>query len=252
MSTPLRVAVIGAKGRIGSEAVRAVEAAEDLELVAALGRGDKLETLVETGAQVVVELTHPDAVMRNLEYCTAQGIHAVVGTTGWTEERLAQLETWLAASPGTGVLIAPNFSIGAILTMRFAQQAAKFFESVEVIELHHTNKADAPSGTATRTAQLIAAARAEAGMPLQDDPTTHGLPGARGADVDGVPVHAVRLRGLLAHQEVLFGGVGETLTIRHDSLHHSSFMPGILAGVRRVVDVPGLTFGLEKFLFEGE
>ncbi|MEY9849788.1 4-hydroxy-tetrahydrodipicolinate reductase [Streptacidiphilus sp. BW17] len=252
MSTPLRVAVIGAKGRIGSEAVGAVEAAEDLELVAALGRGDKLETLVETGAQVVVELTHPDAVMRNLEYCTAQGIHAVVGTTGWTEERLAQLETWLAASPGTGVLIAPNFSIGAILTMRFAQQAAKFFESVEVIELHHTNKADAPSGTATRTAQLIAAARAEAGMPLQDDPTTHGLPGARGADVDGVPVHAVRLRGLLAHQEVLFGGVGETLTIRHDSLHHSSFMPGILAGVRRVVDVPGLTFGLEKFLFEGE
>ncbi|MBF9073861.1 4-hydroxy-tetrahydrodipicolinate reductase [Streptacidiphilus fuscans] len=252
MSTPLRVAVVGAKGRIGSEAVRAVEAAEDLELVAALGRGDRLETLVETGAQVVVELTHPDAVMRNLEFCTAQGIHAVVGTTGWTEERLAQLETWLAASTGTGVLIAPNFSIGAILTMRFAQQAAKFFESVEVIELHHTKKADAPSGTATRTAQLIAAARAEAGLPRQDDPTTHGLPGARGADVDGVPVHAVRLRGLLAHQEVLFGGEGETLTIRHDSLHHSSFMPGILTGVRRVVDVPGLTFGLEKFLFEGE
>ncbi|MEZ0070140.1 4-hydroxy-tetrahydrodipicolinate reductase [Streptacidiphilus sp. MAP12-20] len=252
MSTPLRVAVIGAKGRIGSEAVRAVEAAEDLELVAALGRDDKLETLVESGAQVAVELTHPDAVMGNLEYCTAHGIHAVVGTTGWNEERLAQLDTWLAASPGTGVLIAPNFSIGAILTMRFAQQAARFFESVEVIELHHTGKADAPSGTATRTAQLIAAARAEAGLPLQDDPTTHGLPGARGADVDGVPVHAVRLRGLLAHQEVLFGGVGETLTIRHDSLHHSSFMPGILTGVRKVVEVPGLTFGLENFLFEGE
>jgi 4-hydroxy-tetrahydrodipicolinate reductase len=252
MSTPLRVAVLGAKGRIGSEAVRAVESAEDMELVAALGRDDKLETLMEAGAQVAVDLTHPDAVMRNLEYCVAQGIHAVVGTTGWSDERLARLRDWLEASPGTGVLIAPNFSIGAILTMRFAQQAARFFESVEVIELHHTNKADAPSGTATRTAQLIAAARAEADMPAQHDPTTHGLPGARGADVDGVPVHAVRLRGLLAHQEVLFGGVGETLTIRHDSLHHSSFMPGILLGVRRVGEVPGLTFGLEKFLFEGE
>jgi 4-hydroxy-tetrahydrodipicolinate reductase len=253
MSTPLRVAVIGAKGRIGSEAVRAVEAAEDMELVAAIGRDDKLETLVESGAQVAVELTHPDAVMRNLEFCTAHGIHSVVGTTGWNEERLAALGEWLAASPGTGVLIAPNFSIGAILTMRFAQQAARFFESVEVIELHHTKKADAPSGTATRTAQLIAAARAEAGLPPQEDPTTHGLPGARGADVDGVPVHAIRLRGLLAHQEVLFGGVGETLTIRHDSMHHSSFMPGILLGVRNVVDAPGLTFGLENFLFaEGE
>jgi 4-hydroxy-tetrahydrodipicolinate reductase len=252
MSTLLRVAVLGAKGRIGSEAVRAVGAAEDLELVAALDRDDKLESLVESGAQVAVDLTHPDAVMRNLEYCTAQGIHAVVGTTGWNEERLARLEGWLAASPGTGVLIAPNFSIGAILTMRFAQQAARFFESVEVIELHHTRKADAPSGTATRTAQLIAAARAEAGMPRQVDPTTHGLDGARGADVDGVPVHSVRLRGLLAHQEVLLGGEGETLTIRHDSLHHSSFMPGILTGVRKVVEVPGLTYGLENFLFEGE
>ncbi|MEY9969180.1 4-hydroxy-tetrahydrodipicolinate reductase [Streptacidiphilus sp. MAP12-16] len=249
MSTPLRVAVLGAKGRIGAEAVRAIEAAPDLELVAALGRGDKLETLTEAGAQVAVELTHPDSVMANLEFTTTHGIHAVVGTTGWTEERLASLQGWLAASPSTGVLIAPNFSIGAVLTMRFAQQAARFFESVEVVELHHNNKADAPSGTATRTAQLIAAARAEAGLAPQLDPTTHGLPGARGADVDGVPVHAVRLRGLLAHQEVLFGDTGETLTIRHDSLHHSCFMPGILLGVRKVVDTPGLTFGLENFLF---
>ncbi|MFI1973181.1 4-hydroxy-tetrahydrodipicolinate reductase [Streptomyces cinnamoneus] len=244
----LRVAVIGAKGRIGSEAVRAVEAADDMELVAALGRGDSLDALTEAGAQVAVELTHPDSVMDNLDFCVRNGIHGVVGTTGWTVDRLAQLESWLAASPSTGVLIAPNFSIGAVLTMAFAQQAARFFESVEVVELHHPNKADAPSGTATRTAQLIAAARREAGCAPQPDATTTALEGARGADVDGVPVHAVRLRGLLAHQEVLFGDTGETLTIRHDSLHHSCFMPGILLGARRVVSAPGLTFGLEHFL----
>jgi 4-hydroxy-tetrahydrodipicolinate reductase len=248
MTAPLRVAVIGAKGRIGSEACRAVEAAPDLELAAAVGRGDSLEALADSGAQVAVELTHPDAVMGNLEFCVSRGIHAVVGTTGWTEERLATLRGWLADSPETGVLIAPNFSVGAVLTMRFAQQAARYFESVEVVELHHDRKADAPSGTATRTAQLIAAAREQAGRPRQGDPTTHGLEGARGADVDGVPVHAVRLRGLLAHQEVLFGDTGETLTIRHDSLHHSCFMPGILLGVRRVPAAPGLTFGLEHFL----
>ncbi|MFB7941369.1 4-hydroxy-tetrahydrodipicolinate reductase [Streptomyces sp. NPDC004779] len=244
----LRVAVLGARGRIGSEAVRAVEAAEDMELVAALGRGDELETLAEAGAQVVVELTTPDSVMANLEYCVGHGIHAVVGTTGWTEDRLARLDGWLAASPGTGVLIAPNFSIGAVLTMKFAQLAAPYFESVEVVELHHPNKVDAPSGTATRTAQLIAKARAEAGLGPQPDATATALEGARGADVDGVPVHAVRLRGLLAHQEVLLGGEGETLTVRHDSLHHSSFMPGVLLGARRVVSTPGLTFGLEHFL----
>lgn len=244
----LRVAVIGAKGRIGSEAVRAVEAADDLELVAALGRGDSLDTLVETGAQVAVELTDPDSVMGNLDFCVRHGIHAVVGTTGWTDDRVAQLETALAASPETGVLIAPNFSIGAVLTMKFAQIAAPYFESVEVVELHHPNKADAPSGTATRTAQLIAEARRDAGSAPQPDATTTALDGARGADVDGVPVHSVRLRGLLAHQEVLLGGEGETLTVRHDSLHHSSFMPGILLGVRRVVSTPGLTFGLEHFL----
>ncbi|MGW6027818.1 4-hydroxy-tetrahydrodipicolinate reductase [Streptomyces sp. NPDC055099] len=244
----LRVAVVGAKGRIGSEAVRAVEAADDLELVAALGRGDSLDTLVETGAQVAVELTNPDSVMGNLDFCVRHGIHAVVGTTGWTDDRVAQLESALAASPETGVLIAPNFSIGAVLTMKFAQIAAPYFESVEVVELHHPNKADAPSGTATRTAQLIAEARREAGSAPQPDATTTALDGARGADVDGVPVHSVRLRGLLAHQEVLLGGEGETLTVRHDSLHHSSFMPGILLGVRRVVSTPGLTFGLEHFL----
>ncbi|MFE3994423.1 4-hydroxy-tetrahydrodipicolinate reductase [Streptomyces goshikiensis] len=248
MSSKLRVAVLGAKGRIGAEAVKAVEAAEDMELVAALSRGDKLETLAETGAQVAVELTTPASVMGNLDFCIRHGIHAVVGTTGWTEDRLAQLGGWLDGSPETGVLIAPNFSIGAVLTMKFAAQAARYFESVEVVELHHPNKADAPSGTATRTAQLIAAARAEAGCAPQPDATVTGLDGARGADVDGVPVHAIRLRGLLAHQEVLLGGEGETLTIRHDSLHHSSFMPGILLGARRVTQTPGLTFGLEHFL----
>ncbi|MFC9792710.1 4-hydroxy-tetrahydrodipicolinate reductase [Streptomyces sp. NPDC057695] len=244
----LRVAVLGARGRIGSEAVKAVEAAEDMELVAALGRGDELERLVEADAQVVVELTTPASVMENLDFCVRHGMHAVVGTTGWTEDRLAQLRTWLAASPETGVLIAPNFSLGAVLTMRFAQLAAPYFESVEVVELHHPHKADAPSGTATRTAQLIAAARAEAGLGAQPDATATALDGARGADVDGVRVHAVRLAGLLAHQEVLLGGEGETLTVRHDSLHHSSFMPGILLGARRVTTAPGLTFGLENFL----
>lgn len=244
----LRVAVVGAAGRIGSEAARAVEAADDMELVAAIDRGDALETLTEAGAEVAVDLTHPDAVMRNLEFCISHGIHGVVGTTGWTEERLAEVRGRLAGSPGTGVLIAPNFSIGAVLTMRFAQQAARFFESVEVVELHHPNKADAPSGTATRTAQLIAEARRAAGRGAQPDATSTALEGARGADVDGVPVHAVRLRGLLAHQEVLFGDTGETLTIRHDSLHHSCFMPGILLAVRKVPGHPGLTFGLEHFM----
>ncbi|MEV8327384.1 4-hydroxy-tetrahydrodipicolinate reductase [Kitasatospora sp. NPDC059812] len=244
----LRVAVIGANGRIGSEAVKAVEAAPDLELVATLGRGSEPAELTEAGVQVAVELTHPDSVMGNLDYCLHHGIHVVTGTTGWTDERLATVRGWLDQAPELGLLIAPNFSIGAVLGMKFAQTAAKYFESVEVVELHHDRKADAPSGTATRTAQLIAAARAEAGRPQQQDPTTHGLPGARGADVDGVPVHAVRLRGLLAHQQVMFGDTGETLTIRHDSLHHSSFMPGILLGVRKVVETPGLTLGLEHFL----
>jgi len=248
----LRVAVIGAAGRIGSEAVRAVEAADDMELVAAVRRGDPLEAVTAARAEVAVELTHPDAVMDHVQFLVAHGVHAVVGTTGWTPERLAVLDGWLGAAPACGVLIAPNFSIGAVLTMRFAQQAARFYESVEVVELHHRGKADAPSGTAARTAQLIAAARERAGLAPQEDPTTHGLEGARGADVDGVPVHSVRLHGLLAHQEVLFGGTGETLTVRHDSLHHSSFMPGILLAARRIGGHPGVTVGLEHFLFADE
>jgi 4-hydroxy-tetrahydrodipicolinate reductase len=248
MST-IRVGVIGAHGRMGSEAVKAVEAADDLELVAALGRrSDRLEVLTDAGAEVAIELTNPDAVMANLEFCVRNGIHGVVGTTGWTDERLNALRGWLADSPRTGVLVAPNFGIGAVLTMRFAQQAARFFESVEIVELHHPNKADAPSGTAVRTAQLIAEARGQAGLAPQPDATTTALDGARGADVDGVPVHAVRLRGLVAHQEVLFGDDGEVFTLRHDSMNRASFMPGVLLGVRHVVSSPGLTFGLEHFM----
>jgi 4-hydroxy-tetrahydrodipicolinate reductase len=186
--------------------------------------------------------------MDNLEFCIDHGIHAVVGTTGFDESRLQTLRGWLDASPATGVLVAPNFSIGAILMMRFAAQAAPFYESVEVVELHHPTKADAPSGTARRTAELIAAARREAGAAPIPDATSTALDGARGADVDGIRVHGLRIRGMVAHQEVILGGVGETLTIRHDSMDRASFTPGVLTGVRRISGRPGLTVGLEHFL----
>ena len=247
-SAPIRVGVLGARGKVGAEVCRAVAEADDTELVAEVDAGDDVETLVRGGAQVVVDFTHPDVVMDNLRYCIEQGIHAVVGTTGFDEPRLATLRDWLAGSPGVGVLIAPNFSIGAILMMRFAAQAAPFFESVEVVELHHPDKADAPSGTARRTAELIAAARREAGSEPMPDATSSGLDGARGADVEGVRVHGLRVRGLVAHQEVLLGAPGETLTIRHDSLDRISFTPGVLAGVRAVAGRPGLSVGLEELL----
>ncbi|WP_084254995.1 4-hydroxy-tetrahydrodipicolinate reductase [Nocardioides sp. J54] len=247
-ATRLRVGVLGARGKVGAEVVKAVESADDLELSAGVDQGDDVSSLVDSGTQVVVDFTHPDVVMDNLRFCIENGIHAVVGTTGFDEERLEALRGWLADSPGTGVLIAPNFSIGAILMMRFASIAAPFFESVEVVELHHPTKADAPSGTARRTAEMIAAARRDADCPPVPDATSTGLEGARGADVDGIPVHSVRLRGLVAHQEVLLGGLGETLTIRHDSIDRVSFTPGVLTGVRRIADFPGLTVGLEHFL----
>ena len=239
------MAVFGARGRMGSEVCRAVEAAEDLSLVAALDEGDDRDEA--RAAEVVIDFTHPDAVMENLDWCLERGIHAVVGTTGFTPERLSQLRDRLAGS-ATGILVAANFSIGAVLMMNFARQAAAFYESVEVIELHHPEKADAPSGTATTTAQLIAAAREDAGLPAAPDATAHGLPGARGAEVDGIAVHSVRLRGLVAHQEVLFGAEGETLTIRHDSHDRASFMPGVLAAVRAIRSRPGLTLGIEQIL----
>jgi 4-hydroxy-tetrahydrodipicolinate reductase len=244
----IKVGVLGARGKVGAEVCRAVEAADDTELVAAIDVDDEIDALVTGGAEVVVDFTHPDVVMDNLEFCIDHGIHAVVGTTGFDDDRLATLRGWLESAPATGVLVAPNFSIGAILMMRFAAEAAAYFESVEVVELHHPDKADAPSGTATRTAELIARARRDAGRAPAPDATSTGLDGARGADVDGVPVHSLRVRGLVAHQEVILGGLGETLTIRHDSLHRASFTPGVLTGIREIGTHPGLTIGLEHLL----
>lgn len=237
----IAVGVLGARGRMGSAVVDAVNAVDDLELVAAIDAGDDREPL--RAAQVVVDFTTPSAVLDNLQWCIAAGLHCVVGTTGFTAERLDTVRGWLADHRDTGVLVAPNFGIGAVLSMQFAATAAPYFESVEIIELHHPNKVDAPSGTAQRTAELVGQAREGKPSP---DATSQSLPGARGAEVDGVRVHAVRLSGLVAHQEVLLGGHGETLTIRHDSLSRESFMPGVLLGVRWVVTHPGLTVGIEK------
>ena len=244
----IKVGVLGARGRIGAEVIKAVTEAADLELVAALDLGDSLDQFKSSGAQVVVDFTTPDSVMANLEFLIANGINSVVGTTGFDSERIAKLEKLIAANSKVGVLIAPNFAIGAVLMMEFATKAAKYFESAEIIELHHPNKVDAPSGTASRTAELMSKARKEAGLTAMPDATTTSLDGARGATVGDIPVHSVRLRGLIAHQEVLLGGLGETLTIRHDSLDRAGFMPGVLLGVRKIIAHPGLTIGLEKFM----
>jgi len=248
MREVIRVGVLGARGKMGSTVVTAVNNAAGMEVVAALDLGDSLEALVANKADVIVDFTTPDAVMGNLEFVINNGIDAVVGTTGFDDTRIATLRSLLSKKPSVGVLIAPNFGLGAILMMEFAKKAASLFESVEIVELHHPNKVDAPSGTAKRTAELIAQARREANSAPMPDATKEGLAGARGANVGGVPIHSVRARGFVAHQEVIFGGVGETLTIRHDSLDRQSFMPGVLLGISRVVNVPGLTFGLENFL----
>jgi 4-hydroxy-tetrahydrodipicolinate reductase len=242
----MRVGVLGAKGKVGATMVQAVEAADDLTFTAGVDAGDPLTLFTDSQTEIVIDFTHPDVVMDNLKFLIDNGIHAVVGTTGFTDERIGQVKAWLADKPDVAVLIAPNFAIGAVLSMHFAKQAARFFESAEVIELHHPQKADAPSGTAARTARLIAEARK--GLPPNPDATSIGLEGARGADVDGIPVHSVRLAGLVAHQEVLFGTQGETLTIRHDSLDRTSFVPGVLLAVRTVGEHPGLTVGLEPLL----
>ena len=244
----IRVGVLGAAGRMGGEVVRAVDDAADLVLSAEADLGDPLSRLVSSSTQVVVDFTTPDVVMDHIRFCIDNGIHAVVGTTGFTEERLAQVRDWLAAAPSVGVVIAPNFGLGAVLLMRFAREAAPYFESVEIVELHHPDKLDAPSGTAAHTARAMAAARGAAGVTPAPDATTGGLTGARGASVDGVPVHSVRLRGLVAHEEVLLGNPGEVLTLRHDSLDRESFMPGVLLAVRAVGSRPGLTLGLEPLL----
>lgn len=244
----MRVGVLGAAGRMGSEACAAVEGADDLQLVARVDVDDPLSALVEAGAEAVVDFTHPTAVGDNLRFCVGAGIHTVVGTSGVGADLLDDVRSRLGTAPTTGVLVVPNFGIGAVLLMRFAAQAARFFDSVEVIEMHHPRKADAPSGTATRTAQMIAEARADAGLGPGPDATTQDPDGARGATVDGVPVHAVRMAGLVAHQEVLLGTEGETMTLRHDSLHRSSFMPGVLLALRAAPTRPGLTVGLEPLL----
>jgi 4-hydroxy-tetrahydrodipicolinate reductase len=243
-----KVGVLGAHGRVGTAVVAAVEKTEGLELSAALDHEDDLQALVDSGTEVIVDFTVPDAVMGNLEFCVNNGIHAVVGTTGWTAERYETLHGWLSANPSVGVLVAPNFAISAVLTMKLAEIAAPYFDSAEVVEFHHPNKKDAPSGTAVHTAEGIARARAAAGLGAQPDATDQTLEGARGADVDGVPVHAVRMTGMVAHEEVILGAAGQTLTIRQDSYDRESFVPGVLLGVDKVPATPGLTVGLEKFL----
>lgn len=243
-----KVGVLGAAGRMGATVCEAVEGAADMELVARVDVDDPLTTLTDAGAQVAVDFTHPDAVLDNLRFCIEAGISVVVGTSGFDEAKLAAVREMLAGREEVGVLIAPNFALGAVLLMRFAEMAARYYDTVEIVELHHNRKADAPSGTAAHTARLVAAARAGAGLGDVLDATTSELDGARGAKVDGITVHSVRLAGLVAHQEVLFGGDGETLTIRHDSLNRSSFMPGVLLGVRKVRQHPGLTVGLDKYM----
>jgi 4-hydroxy-tetrahydrodipicolinate reductase len=243
---PIRVGVLGARGRMGTEVCKAVDAADDLELVAMVDDGDWLFNVSDAGADVVVDFTTPDVVMDNLHWCIDQGIHAVVGTSGFTESRLKRVRSWLTHKPELGVVIAPNFAVGAVLMMDFAARAARFFESVEIVEMHHPKKIDAPSGTAVRTAEMIAAARE--GMAAMPDATKEEMSGARGSLVEGVRVHSLRATGLIAHQEVLLGTEGETLTIRHDSYDRKSFMPGVLLAVHKVIERPGLTVGLGPLL----
>ncbi len=245
---PIRVAVLGARGRMGALVCATVEDADDLDLVAMVDIGDWLFNVADAGAQVVVDFTTPDVVLDNIRFCIDNDISCVVGTSGFDAEKIDTVAGWLEHKPGLGVLIAPNFGIGAVLAMHFAATAARFYDSAEVIELHHAGKIDAPSGTAAHTARVVAAARAEAGKGAVPDATTQELEGSRGGEVDGIRVHSVRLPGLLAHQEVVFGAPGEVLTIRHDSLARESFMPGVLLAVRSVLDRPGLTVGIGPLL----
>ena len=248
MSAKIRVGVLGARGRMGAEVVKAVNNSTDLELVAELDLGDSLDQLLSSKAQVVVDFTTPDSVMKNLEFLIKNNIHAVVGTTGFDAARIDSLSKELSKHPEVGVLIAPNFAIGAVLMMEFAEKAARYFDSAEIIEMHHPAKVDAPSGTAARTAELMTQARKDSKKAPMPDATKQSLDGARGSKVGDIPIHSIRAQGLVAHQEVLLGGVGETLTIRHDSLDRAGFMPGVLLGVRSVINHPGLTHGLDKFM----
>jgi 4-hydroxy-tetrahydrodipicolinate reductase len=242
----IKVGVVGARGRMGQAVVQAVSDASDCVLIAAVDQGDDLNLVND--CDVVVDFTTPDVVMATLQHCITNGIHCVVGTTGFDESRINTLNTWLSAQPSVGVLVAPNFGIGAVLMMQFAQLAAPYFESVEIIELHHPDKVDAPSGTARHTAELISKIRVEQAIAVSPDATTQEVPGARGASIGDIRVHSVRARGLVAHQEVIFGGIGETLTLRHDSMDRTSFMPGVLLGIRKVAAHPGLIVGLDAYL----
>ena len=244
----MKVAVLGAKGRMGAETVAAIESAADLTLSSALDLGDSLDQLIKSGTEVVVDFTHPDSVMKNIEFAINNGIHVVVGTTGFDDKKLSELKNLLSKNSRVGALIAPNFGLGAVLMMQFSQKAAQYFESVEIIELHHANKVDAPSGTAIRTAELITDARKQSKKGAMPDASKTVIPGARGAKVGDVPIHSVRSHGYVAHQEVIFGDAGETLSIRHDSINRAGFMPGVLIGVRNVAKYPGLTIGLENYM----
>ena len=244
----MKVAVLGAKGRMGAETVAAIESTADLTLSSALDLGDSLDQLIKSGTEVVVDFTHPDSVMKNLEFAINNGIHVVVGTTGFDDKKLSELKNLLSKNSRVGALIAPNFGLGAVLMMQFSQKAAQYFESVEIIELHHANKVDAPSGTAIRTAELITDARKQSKKGAMPDASKTVIPGARGAKVGDVPIHSVRSHGYVAHQEVIFGDAGETLSIRHDSINRAGFMPGVLIGVRNVAKYPGLTIGLENYM----
>ena len=247
---PIPVGVLGARGRMGTEVCRAVDAAEDMELVAMVDQGDWLFNIADAGAEVVIDFTSPDVVMDHVHWCIDQGINIIVGTSGFTESRYDRIRQWLTHKPELGVIVVPNFAVGAVLMMEFAARAARFFDSVEIIEMHHPNKLDAPSGTAQRTAEMVAAARAEASRGPMPDATKEEMLGARGTDVDGVRVHSVRATGLVAHQEVLLGTQGEMLTIRHDSYDRTSFMPGVLLAIRSIRQRPGLTVGLGPLLEE--
>lgn len=244
----IKVGVLGARGRMGSQVIQTVTGADGMEVGAAIDAGDARDPLA--GCDVVVDFTHPGAVLDNLHWCIGKGLDTIAGTSGFDEPRLEQVRQWLADAPSARALVVPNFSVGAVLMMRFAEQAARFFTSAEVIELHHAGKADAPSGTASRTAAMIGEARAAAGLGAPPDATVTALEGARGTALGGgVHVHSVRLAGLVAHQEVLFGGPGEVLTIRHDSLDRVSFMPGVLLAIRGIIGLPtGLTVGLDPLL----
>jgi 4-hydroxy-tetrahydrodipicolinate reductase len=241
----IKVGVIGAAGRMGSEARRAIEDDPELELVAGVGHRDSLDALTAAGAEVAVDFTTPGAVKDNVRFCVDNGIHIVVGTTGLGDEGLAEIEGWMRDS-SANVVVAPNFAIGAVLMMSFAARAAPWFKTADIVERHHERKLDSPSGTALRTAKLMNEGRREPWSSPSGG--QESLSGSRGGDAGGIRVHSLRVPGSVAHQEVVLGSPGETLTIRHDSLERASFMPGVVLAVKKVPSLSGLTVGLEHLL----